>query len=95
MFKRTKPDEQVALEKEIASVHASMTGMEAHDEEYAKCMKHLSELHKLLDAYRSERVNPNTVITTLGSFFSVAYIVSSEQVRPFTSKAIQFVKQAR
>lgn len=94
MFRKKSP-EQDALEKSIADVHASMIGFDVESDEYAKCAAHLKELHSLLDSYRSERVNPNTVISTLGSIAGIAVIVGYEQVRPFASKAVQFVAKSR
>lgn len=96
MFKKKpKSPEQIALEKEIASVHASMAGFDTESDEFAQCMEHLDRLHKLLDAYRPEKINPNSVITAAGSLAGIVLIVSYERAHVFTSAAKNFVIKAR
>lgn len=98
MFARKKSPEQLALEKEIASVHADLAGIDSQTEpdKHKTALENLERLHKLLDAYRPERVNPNTVITTVGSVASVVVIVSYERVgNVFTSSAQKFVRMIK
>jgi hypothetical protein len=95
MFNRQKPAEQLSLEKEIASVHADMAGLDAltQPDEYKAALKRLDKLHALHAPYRRERVNPNTLITTAGSVASIIIIVGYERSHVFSSAAKNFVRQ--
>lgn len=97
MFARKKSPEQIALEKEIASIHADLAGIDALSQPdlHKTALKNLEKLHKLLDAYRPERVSPNTVITTAGSVLSILVIVGYERGAVFTSAAKNFVRQIK
>jgi len=94
-LRKPKTPEQIALEKAIADIHAHMVGCDVDSPEYATCATHLKDLHALLEHYRSERINPNVVITTVGSLAGVLTIVNYERFAVFVSKAYAHVPKPK
>lgn len=94
-FKRK--DKRTNLEKEIESVLEQMSNEPVELEDYDKMSKQLERLYKLkeIDKKDHKQIDPNVIISTLGSIACVLLIAAFEQNEIFPTKCFPFIPKGR
>lgn len=94
MFKRK--DKRTNLEKEIDSLLELMRNETCADE-YEREARQLERLYKLKEVDKKDRkqIDPNVIISTLGSIACVLLIASFEQDGIFPTKCFPFIHKGR
>lgn len=93
----TRKDKRSKLEKEIDAITIYLEQIDPTDDAYKEVSENLERLYKLqsLKEDKKQRIDPNTVITVLGSLAGILLILKYEKVDVLTSKAIGFVLKGR
>lgn len=94
-FKRK--DKRTNLEKEIDNVLERMSDELEELETYDEMSKQLERLYKLKEVDKKDRkqIDPNVIISTLGSIACVLLIASFEQDGIFPTKCFPFIHKGR
>jgi hypothetical protein len=80
--------ENTPLENAIARVQSYLESQEIDSDDYAKALKHLSELHKMKEAEKPSRVSPDTMLTVGANLVGILLIIRHEHVNVISSKAM-------
>lgn len=94
-FKRK--DKRTNLEQEIDNILLDLNNLEAGTDEYEEASKHLERLYKLkaIDKKDRKQIDPNVIVSTLGSIACILLIASFEQDGIFPTKCFPFIPKGR
>lgn len=97
IFNRTpKAAPSEALDKTIADIHSELAGFTIDDENFAKGVDHLTKLyHAKAENYKPNVVSKDTMIVAGTNIVGILAILSFEQVRIVSTKALGLVLKAR
>lgn len=88
-FKKNSSDNPL-LDKVI---NDALNDLSPHDDDYAKKIKAIAQLHKLKQDEKPDRVSPDTMALILGNLIGIGIIVAHERVHVITTKSVGFLKK--
>lgn len=91
MFNR-KPKDKQPIDH---AIDATFDAYDPHDDDALKQFKLLKGLHAIKAQTEPKRPNPDTMLLVAGNLVGIVMIVGHERAHVVTSKALQFIKQAR
>lgn len=90
MFRRKEP-ENAALDEVISALMQDMLLVDTGTKEYATLLGHLVALNKLREINAPKPISRDTMLVVAGNLAGIVLILSYENTRVITSKAIGFV----
>jgi hypothetical protein len=90
MFRRKNPENAV-LEDTIRSLYIFMQETEVDTKEYLRMVDQMIKLNQLSENHNPKPVSNDTLILVTGNLLGIVLILSYENARVITSKAIGFV----
>jgi len=81
------------IEREIQAVEEQLERLGPADPIYAGVADNLARLYKMRDLKWHHKVDPNTVVTTVGSLAGIVLILNFERLGIISSKAMIFIKR--
>jgi hypothetical protein len=94
MFRRKNPENPV-LEDTIRSLYFHMQETEVDTKEYLRMVDQMIKLNQLSDNRNPKPVSNDTLILVAGNLLGIVLILSYENARVITSRAIGFVLKLR
>ena len=89
-----QPKPKSKLDLEIDKLVLKLKDHEPTSKEYATVVTQLSQLHKIREESRPDRLSWNTGATVAANLLGILMIVQQEHLHVITSKALPFVKKA-
>ena len=94
MFRRKNPENTV-LEDTIRSLYIHMQEVEVDTKEYLRMVDQMIKLNQLSDNRNPKPVSNDTLVLVAGNLLGIVLILSYENARVITSRAIGFVLKLR
>ena len=94
MFRRKNPENTV-LEDIIRSLYIHMQEVEVDTKEYLRMVDQMIKLNQLSDNRNPKPVSNDTLVLVAGNLLGIVLILSYENARVITSRAIGFVLKLR
>jgi len=94
MFKFTKKDRRKKVVKAMDSVYTKLETLDAASEDYTTAVSNLERLNKIKSEDKI-KINPDVVITVVGSIASTLLVLYFEKTDIVTSKAINWIIKGR
>jgi hypothetical protein len=94
MLRRKNP-ESSPLQGVIDALCFQMLEIREDTNEYAKMVDHLVKLQKLKEFDTPKRISPDTMVLVAGNLAGIILILTYENARVITSRAIAFVLKLR
>lgn len=91
MFNR-KPKDKQPIDHAIDATFDAYT---PYDEDAHKHLKSLKQLYALRNQDKRKGPSSDTILMVAGNLLGIAMVVGHERANVVTSKALQFIKQAR
>jgi len=98
VFNKKKPaTEPQPVDKAIASVYSKLEAFEPETKEYAKTVKHITELEKIksISEKKDRFFTPDTMLLVGANLLGILLILNFEHKDVITSKALGFVSKTR
>lgn len=92
---RRKDPESTPLQGVIDRLCFQMMEMDESTDEYAKMVERLVKLQKAKEIDIPKRISPDTLLLVAGNLVGIIAILSYENTRVITSRAIAFVLKLR
>lgn len=86
-----KKDKRSNLEKEIDTVLTKLSTLEPDSKEYTATVKNLETLMGMNKKESRLKVNPDTVLSVVGSLSGILLILNFEKADTITTKAMSFI----
>lgn len=93
MFGKKKEKSELTKAMETRITNLVITSGDADED--AKAIKNLKDLSEIQERVEGSKINPNTVVTVVGSAVTVFGILFYERLHVLTSKALSFVIRPR
>jgi len=94
MFRRKNPENTV-LEDTIRSLYIHMQEVDVDTKEYLRMVDQMIKLNQLSDNRNPKPVSNDTLVLVAGNLLGIVLILSYENARVITSRAIGFVLKLR
>ena len=94
MFRRKNPENTV-LEDTIRSLYIHMQEVEVDTKEYLRMVDQMIKLNQLSDNRNPKPISNDTLVLVAGNLLGIVLILSYENARVITSRAIGFVLKLR
>ncbi len=92
---KKKANPTAKLDEVIDRLHAEMSELEAHSEEFSKMADQLEKLYKIRNTQRPVIVDRNALIAVAGNLAGIVTILMFERDGIITSKALGFVTKTK
>jgi hypothetical protein len=94
MFK-TKSEPDTALDAAMRKCFEKMKNLEETSDEYMKVLNRLSELHKMKQAEKPDRVSKDTMVLAGTNLIGIFLVLNHEHLHPVTTRAMNLAQTVR